>query len=63
MIRFILRREVFYEINQMRSTSHYTIDIDVPELEDRLTDGGFGESGHDLTSLVAVEVLAPKGDC
>jgi hypothetical protein len=44
----------------MRTTDHYTIDIDTPELEAKLTSGGFGESGYDQTSLVAVEVVVPN---
>lgn len=57
MLRFILKRETFYEINQMRCAGHFTVDIDVPELESLLTSGGLGESGFDVTELVAVEVL------
>ena len=60
MLRFILKRDTFYEVNQMRNAGHYTIDVDVPELEAKLTSGGFGESGFDRTSLVAVEVLPPN---
>jgi hypothetical protein len=60
MLRFILKRETFYEVNQMRTTDNYTIDIDTPELEAKLTSGGFGESGYDQTSLVAVEVVVPN---
>jgi hypothetical protein len=46
----------------MRTTDHYTIDIDTPELEAKLTSGGFGESGYDQTSLVAVEVVVPNAE-
>ena len=60
MLRFILNRETFYEVNQMHGGGHFTVDIDVPELESLLRSGGSGESGFDMTDLVAVEVLAPK---
>ena len=60
MLRFILRRETFYEVNQMRGGGHFTVDIDVPELEALLKSGGSGESGYDMTDLVAVEVLSPN---
>lgn len=60
MLRFILKRETFYEVNQMRGGGHFTLDLDVPELELLLRSGGSGESGFDMTDLVAVEVLAPN---
>ena len=60
MLRIILKRERFEEVNQMRTTDHYTIDIESPELERELTRGGFGEQGFDVRSIVDVEVLPPK---
>ena len=60
MLRFILKREIFFEPNQRRDTTYQTIDADVPELEARLISGGYGENGSDQTILINVEVLPPE---
>ena len=60
MLRFILKRETFHEINQMRQIEHSTLDVDVHDLEKVLRSGGMGESGFDITTLVAVVVLPEK---
>jgi hypothetical protein len=60
MLRFIIKRDTFDETNHMRRERHYTLDLDVPELEQELTRGGYGESGHDISGLMAVEVLPPN---
>lgn len=57
MLRFILMKETFSEINQMRTEHYYTVDVHLPDIESRLTSGGCGESGYDLTKLVAIEVI------
>ena len=57
MIRFILKNETFYELNQLRKERFFTIDGDIAALEAALTNGGMGESGFDCTSLVGVEIL------
>ena len=57
MLRFLLKRDIFHEMNQYRDTTYTTIDADVPELENRLTSGGCGESGFDKITLINVEVL------
>lgn len=60
MLRFILRRSVFNPNDGMAEPRvvMYTVDADVPELEELLRSGGRGDFGHDLTTLVGVEVLA-----
>ena len=62
MIRIIFLRESFSEVNQMRMSRHYTMDVDVPELERELSRGGFGETGYDFCSVVGVEVIPGKAD-
>ena len=57
MLRFIFLRETLDECTQLRSSYHYTMDLDVPDLERELTRGGWGESAYDIRSLVDVEVL------
>ena len=57
MLRVIVRREFFYEFNQMRGVCHYTIDIEAPELQHELERGGMGESGYEFCSVVDIEVL------
>jgi hypothetical protein len=60
MLRFILKRSVFNPNDGMNEprVSMFTVDAEVPKLEDRLRAGGRGDFGHDLTSLVGVEVVA-----
>lgn len=60
MLRFVVRRK---QKDSLVSGAEWetleTIDVDLPELERRLEQGGFGDSGYDVTELVGVEVL-PK---
>ena len=37
-----------------------TLDVDVPELQDALTLGGYSEHSYDIANLVGVEVLPNK---
>ena len=62
MLRFIVKRDTFDEINSMRRERHYTLDLDAPELEQELTRGGYGESGYDISTLIAVEILPPNAE-
>ncbi len=57
MLRFILRRKVVDRISGMENVTYRTLDIDVPELESRLNNGGYGENGCDITSLLGVEIM------
>lgn len=61
-IRFILKRRVQDTHTGLRSSSHQTIDLDVPELEALLTAGGQGPAGYDVSELAGVEVLDSMQD-
>ena len=56
MIRFIIERKYKYP-NGLEDDELETVDIDVPQLERILTDGGSSEDGYDLRYLLGVEVL------
>lgn len=58
VIRFIIRRQWRDKYSGCGSDGFETIDIDVPELERILTDGGYGEGHFDMRSLAGAEVLA-----
>jgi hypothetical protein len=55
-LRFILNRNISEPYSQAHMTSIETILLDVPELERLLRRGGYG-AGHDITSLLGVEVV------
>jgi hypothetical protein len=59
MLRFILKRSTFNPNDGMAEphVGLFTVDADVPEIENHLRSGGRGSFGHDLTTLVGVEVL------
>lgn len=57
MIRFIILHSQEDRISGAQWKSYETLDLDVPELERQLGLGGFGESGHDIRTLLGVEVL------
>lgn len=60
MIRFILKNR-YHDVHSGASNeSFFTIDADVPQLQERLSSGGYGESGYDITALIGVETLAPS---
>ena len=55
MIRFFLntqRREAdsFWQ-------EHTTVDIEVPQLQALLESGGFGETGHEITTLIGAQII------
>ena len=54
MIRFILKREIS-ALGVIR-TDHYTLEADVPELEDHLRRGGRTENVHETNTLIGVEI-------
>lgn len=60
MLRFIIKNKWRDGASGAEGEDLRTLDIDVPDLQDALTVGGYGESGYDMASLVGVEVL-PKG--
>lgn len=57
MIRFILKRETRDKVSGYRGESFETLDVNVPELQERLSKGGRGENGFDYTTLVGAEVV------
>ncbi len=57
MLRFILVRRQYSAYDDRRSETFETVDVDVPEIEQRLRAGGYGESGFDQTSMVGVEII------
>ena len=62
-LRFILKRRVLHG-SGCAYESFETIEVDVPELRDRLLRGGLDESQYDVTDLIGVEVLGnEETDC
>lgn len=57
MLRFIIRRRWKDQWSGLDDDGFETVDIDVPELEQILCAGGFGEKSYDMRSLAGVEVL------
>lgn len=57
MLRFIIKNKWRDGTSRAEGEDLRTLDIDVPELQDALTVGGYGESGYDMASLLGVEVL------
>ncbi len=57
MLRFIVKRRVVDHIGETNDVFHRTIDVELPELENILTSGGFGENGSDHSELVGVEII------
>jgi len=57
MIRFILETSVHDDISHASYKSIHTIDIDVPQLQNKLDVGGYGEHGHHICQLIGVEIL------
>jgi hypothetical protein len=62
MLRFILRRETYSTVDELRTSDLFTVDAEVQALEDALCAGGRGEAGFDRTELVGVEVLPKKAE-
>ena len=57
MVRLIFKRTWQDNISGDRSESFETVDMDIPVIEEKLSAGGFGESGFDRTDLIGVEIL------
>lgn len=66
MLRFVLsNRATVDESGREVLATIYTVDADVPLLEQALASGGMNGARFDLTTLVGVEVLpvpTPRGD-
>lgn len=62
MLRFILKQERYDSHINFHTEAMFTVDIDVPELEEILTSGGSGEQGYSQTYLVGVEIKEKKDE-
>lgn len=60
MLRFIIRTKWRDGISGAEGEHFKTLDVDVPELQDALSIGGYGESGYDMAQLVGVEFLRAR---
>ena len=60
MLRFILERHEMHFGPGIDRRGHYTLDIDVPELQAVLSSGGSGEDGFESHRLLGVEII-PDG--
>ena len=56
-LRFIFRRSEFDGYSQAKTERMETLDVECGAVQAMLQRGGYGESGHDVTTLVGVEVL------
>lgn len=60
MLRFVMNEKRRHIDNGLETTSFFTVDAAVPELEAALTAGGYGNGGYHYNELVGVEVLSTK---
>lgn len=60
MLRAILRRRMRDAISGCEHESLFTMDLEIPELEEQLRKGGFGESGYEVIELVGMEALTER---
>ena len=60
MLRFIIKRKSKHDYNTLETEDMYTIDCDVPELEEALTSGGCSQYGYEKHTLEGVEILIGK---
>lgn len=61
MIRFIVERHEQDHYAGIDDKDFYTLDIDVPNLEKMLRQGGRGEGGFEKWKLIGVELLEGSG--
>jgi hypothetical protein len=59
MLRIILKRQI--KEGGLLSEGFETMDVDMPELEEKLKRGGFSENSYDYTTLVGIETDINKG--
>ena len=57
MLRVMLRRRMHDAASGCSIDNLFTLDVEVPELEQQLRKGGYGESGFEVIEMVGVEVL------
>ena len=60
MIRFIFNRKYYNAHVELHDEVLSSIVLDIPEVQKILTQGGSGECGYDVTSLVGVEITQDK---
>lgn len=60
MIRFIIKTKWRDGHSGAEGEYFKTLDVDVPELQDALTIGGYGESGYEMAQLVGIETLRDR---
>jgi hypothetical protein len=57
VIRFIIKTK-WRDSNSGAEGEYFkTLDVDVPELQDALSIGGYGGSGYEVAQLIGVETL------
>lgn len=62
MIRFIIRIK-WRDGHSGAEGEHFrTLDLDMPDLKDALSIGGYGENGYEMAELVGVEMLPTSTD-
>lgn len=57
MIRFILRTKKRDAVSGYEGEALRTLDVEVPQLEQELSVGGYGEMGYHRCILIGVELL------
>ena len=62
MIRFVIQRHEQDHNSGMEQRTFHTLDIDVPQLEAMLRQGGRGEMGFEVWQLLGVELIESKGE-
>ena len=55
MLRFIVKNEFLDSTTQQYSEGYTTLDIDVPELEELLKRGGYGNGGYEQHTLIGID--------
>ena len=62
MIRLLLRTTFSDTYANASGTEYHSHEIHDPELERKLTSGGYGEGGHNRTELIGSEIITEKGN-
>ena len=58
MIRLLLRTTFSDTYANVSGTEYTSYDMHEPDLERKLTSGGYGESGHNRTELIGAEIVS-----
>ena len=62
MIRLLLRTTFSDTHTNASGTEYHSHEIHDPELERKLTSGGYGEGGHNRTELIGAEIITENGN-